>query len=77
MIFLPGHPLVAIGTKMVESNSDPHLLVLNKLIVMAKQHDLVVVPEPVVRDRDVGRAPGHIEEPVVAFVESVVVDPHP
>lgn len=73
----PRHALVAVWPEPVVHNSDPHLLVGNVAIAMAQQHDLVVVVEPVVGDGYAARRLRDVDQPVLALVEGVVVDPNP
>lgn len=61
---------------MVVHDGGLHVAVANIAIVMAEEHDLVLVSEPVVGDGDLGGPSRHVEEPVLACIECVVVDPH-
>jgi len=72
----PWHALVDVGAEAVERDGDPHPAVGGVAIVVAEQHDLVVVKEPVVRDGHVRGADRHVQEPVLASGQGVVVDPH-
>lgn len=47
---IPRHSLNKPFTKMVEGNSDLHILVLCVAITMSQEHDLVVVGHVIVGD---------------------------
>jgi len=72
----PWHPLVDVWSEPVERDGDAHPAVGGVAVVVAEQHDLVVVEEPVVGDGHVGGADRHVHQPVLALRQGVVVDPH-
>jgi hypothetical protein len=72
----PRHALVDVGSEPVERDGDAHPAVGVVAVVVAEQHDLVVVEEPVVRDGHVVGPDRHVHQPVLAPRQRVVVDPH-
>jgi len=71
----PGHALVATGAKVIVHNSDFHVVVDVIFVVPAKEHDLVMLLEPVVGDCYPSRSTLGVDEPVMCSVQGVVIDP--
>lgn len=67
--------MVAVRAEAVEDDSDVHVAVLDETIVMAEEHHLVVIVEPIVGDGDACGSTGDVEEAVLAGVKCVVIDP--
>lgn len=70
-----GHALVHSRPESVVHDGDLHLPVLQVAVVMAEEHHLVVILEPVVGDGDPAGAARHVQKPIVAAVERIVIDP--
>ena len=51
-----GHTLVAVGSEPIESDSDIHVAIPDEAIGMSEEHNLVMIPEPVVRDDYIRRS---------------------
>lgn len=73
---IPWHSLVAITAKMVIRNSHLHVLISYVSIIMSKKLDLVLVSKPVVRDGDICRATCYVDQPILAFIQCVVIYPN-
>ena len=50
-----GHTMVAVGSEPVEGDSDLHVAVRDEAIGMSEEHNLAMIPKPVVRDSYIGR----------------------
>ena len=67
---------MTIRTEIVEDNGDLHISVSQKAIIMSQEHNLVLVSKPVVRNSNICRASGNINETIWAVIECVMVYPN-
>lgn len=73
---LPWHSLDKAFSKMVEGNSDLHILVLLVAITVSQEHDLVVVGHVIVWNSNGSGAMNGINKSVTAVRERTVINPN-
>lgn len=72
----PGHALDAVGPEPVKRHRNLHIAISDETVVVAEEHDLVMVPKPVVGDGYRSRSPRDVEQAILTLVERVVIDPY-